>query len=279
VGSYLSARQQHGRWLLRIDDLDPPRAMAGAADTILSQLERSGLRWDGEVMYQSSRTQAYGSALEHLSSLGSLFDCSCGRRALKASATKGIDGLVYPGTCRDADRAGIERLSRRFRIGDGDSGFDDSIRGPQHCDRATDLGDFILRRSDGLFSYPLAAAVDDHQQGITEVVRGADLLAGTHRQRILLDALGHPTPVYAHLPMVLDAAGEKLSKSEGAAALGDEDPRAELLYALRVLGQIAADEAVNPADFEDPESLLQWATTRWDGLTLHCGILGALGLL
>jgi glutamyl-Q tRNA(Asp) synthetase len=260
VGSFLSARSRGGTWLVRMEDLDPPRELAGAAATILRQLEQLALTWDGEVMYQSDRADAYAAALRELEHDGLVFRCSCGRRALKAAAATGIDGPVYPGTCRDAARDPAVRHSLRFRIGAGVHRFDDRWRGPQQGDRESDLGDFNLRRSDGLTSYPLAVVVDDQAQGITEVIRGADLLPATHRQRILQDALGYPAPAYGHLPMILDATGDKLSKSEGAAAIDPNAPAAPLQRALVQLGQAPPPDAASTG----PEALLDWATAHWD---------------
>jgi glutamyl-Q tRNA(Asp) synthetase len=264
LGSFLSARRHGGRWLLRIDDLDPPREMAGAADTILHQLERYALHWDGEVMYQSTRSDAYAAALAALDDQALLYRCGCRRKAWKAIASSGIDGLVYPGTCRELGLGPEQRCSRRFNIGTGAHTFLDQIRGSQVGDRATDLGDFILQRSDGLYAYPLAAAIDDHAQAVTEVVRGSDLLPGTHRQSIVLRALDLEPPGYAHLPMVLDSSGNKLSKRDGATMLSAVEAVDELIQALKILGQIGADEPLGRDDFEGPTALLSWAAARWD---------------
>jgi len=259
LGSYLSARSQGGRWLLRIEDLDPPREVAGAADTIRRQLEALDLHWDGEPWFQSQRSEAYAAALADLDSAGLVFRCTCGRKLLKRTAAEGIDGIIYPGTCRYAARSSEQRHALRMRVGDGMQTFVDRWRGLRSCDRREDLGDFIVRRSDGLYSYPLAAAVDDAAQGITEVVRGADLLPATHKQRLVQEALGYTEPTYGHLPMLLDPAGAKLSKSEGAAALDLAEPTTALCSALAVLGQALPEDAANMG----AEGLLAWSVAHW----------------
>lgn len=256
LGSYLSARAAGGRWLLRMDDLDPPREVPGAADTILRQLEDHGLTWDGAVLYQSQRSEAYRAALAQLVAGGWVFPCRCGRKDLRRRAACGIDGRIYPGDCRQRSMASAGDDALRFRIGDGVSRFVDRYRGEQLADRAGELGDFILMRRDGIASYPLAVVVDDAHQGVTEVVRGEDLLAATHRQRILQDALGLEVPDYGHLPTLLADDGDKLSKSEGAAALGP-DPLSNLRQVLGLMGQQVPAAA-------DRDALLAAAVQGWD---------------
>ncbi len=249
AASWLDARAARGRWLLRIEDIDVPRSVAGAAAEILRTLERLGLWWDGEVVYQSQRTALYRAALERLR--GQTYWCSCTRREI-ADSSLGLaaDGAhIYPGICR----AGSAREGRalRVRTGTEEIGFVDRLLGAQSQVLERDIGDFVLYRADGLFAYQLAVVVDDAAQGITDIVRGADLLDSTPRQIHLQQLLGLPTPRYLHVPVALNAEGEKLAKQTGAGAVAATWHT--LQKALRFLGQPAADsldEAVhnwNPA--------------------------------
>ena len=242
VAGWLDARAAGGQWLLRIEDIDPPREPAGAKDWILEALDAHGLHWDGEPMLQSSRDAAYRAALAHLANAGMLFRCTCTRQDLRAH------GGVYPGTCRDR---GMARLptgtphALRVRVPDGDAArirFEDRLRGSSEFDLAADQGDFIVRRKDGLWAYQLAVVVDDAEQGITDVVRGVDLLDSTPRQIHLQRLLGLPTPRYLHLPILVDQRGDKLSKQAGATGLELSDPRANLARALGWLN-LPADPA------------------------------------
>jgi glutamyl-Q tRNA(Asp) synthetase len=209
VGSYLDARAHGARWLVRIEDLDTPRVIPGCADQQLRTLEAFGFEWDGDVVYQSSRREAYRAALEALNAAGRIFACSCSRKDLGAGGTDGA--LGYPGTCRHgARKAGPHSL--RFRVCDAPIHFDDLFQGPQDFDLTT-CGDVVVQRRDGLASYQLAVVVDDAWQNVTRVVRGADLLASTPWQIDLQSALGLTTPIYGHLPLVVEPDGSKLSKS------------------------------------------------------------------
>lgn len=229
LGSWVLARQAGGEWHVRIEDIDPPRTVTGAARAQLAALAAFGLRHDGPVVRQSQRGGLYQAALDHLLASGQAFECHCSRSVL-------------------ADAGGIHRRcvrhqrrpdpAVRLRVPDGCGiAFEDAVFGHQHQYVNTAVGDFVLRRSDGLWAYQLAVVVDDAAQGITDVVRGADLLDSTPRQILLQRALGLPTPAYAHLPLVLDADGRKLSKSEGAQALADADPLPTLDRLWRMLGQ------------------------------------------
>jgi glutamyl-Q tRNA(Asp) synthetase len=235
AASWLDARAAGGRWLVRIEDLDRARCMAGAADAILRTLERLGLHWDGEVLYQSRRLERYRAALAELAS--HTYWCGCTRREI-ADSSLGLaaDGAhIYPGTCR----AGTARKrALRVRTTIEPIAFVDRVQG--RCEQVLerDIGDFVLYRADGLFAYQLAVVVDDAAQGITDVVRGADLLDSTPRQIYLQRLLGLPTPRYLHVPVALDAAGEKLSKQTAAAPI-EADPQA-LRRALAFLGQPGA---------------------------------------
>lgn len=248
VGSWLHARRADGRWLVRMEDIDTPRVVPGSAEEILGALQRYGLEWDGEVVWQSRRTALYERALAVLRERGHVFDCACSRADLQraASAPLGAEA-VYPGTCRDGLLPGRAARAIRFRAPDGVIAFDDLLAGRVEENVAERTGDFVVRRADGLFAYQLAVVVDDAEQGITQIVRGADLLPSTPRQIALQRALGDPTPVYAHLPLVLAPDGSKLGKRDGALplpTLDDAHVRETLLLALRHLGieQVAPDE-------------------------------------
>lgn len=234
LASYLAARSHDGKWLLRIEDVDPPRIVAGASAGILRTLAAHGFEWDDGVMYQSHRSEAYREALVRLIGMGRAYACVCSRKRLAEQAEPGVDGPVYPGTCRGryADAAG----ATRFLLPEQRVVFHDALLGRVACDVTRECGDFVLQRADGVFSYQLAVVVDDAEQGITHVVRGADLLTSTPRQIVLQQALGYPTPAYTHLPVVLNSRGEKLSKQTLAAPLDDADPLPALRLAGRFLG-------------------------------------------
>ena len=261
VGSWADARAHGGEWLVRMEDLDPPREIPGAADAILRALEALGLEPDGPVVRQSGRGDAYRAALDRLRDRGVLFACGCTRKEIADSGLPGSDGgVVYPGTCRNGPPPGRAARALRARVDDAVIAFDDALQGEVRQDLAREAGDFVLLRADGLFAYQLAVVVDDAAQGITDVVRGADLLDSTPRQVFLQRALGLPTPRYLHLPVATNAAGEKLSKQTGAPALDGSRPGAALVAALRFLGQPA------PADLEraPARTVLDWAAANWD---------------
>lgn len=236
VGSCLEARRHGGRWLLRIEDVDAPRTVAGAADAIIATLTRFGFEWDADIVWQSRHTEAYAAALERLKADGHAFPCACTRRELADSALTRDGSHRYPGTCRDGLPPGRSARAWRVRAA-GVARFDDAIQGPQQEDLEADVGDYIVLRADGLFAYQLAVVVDDAEAGVTHVVRGADLLDSTARQIHLQRLLGLPTPAYAHLPVATNAAGEKLSKQTLAQAIDDHPPAAALTAALAFLGQ------------------------------------------
>lgn len=244
VGSFCLARQQRGRWLLRIEDLDAPRVVPGAADAIMRTLEVLGLAWDGEVVWQSRRVPAYEAALARLRERGLVFACGCSRQEILASAPHpGEEGPVYPGTCRSGMAAGRRPRAMRIQVPDEVVCFADGIYGPVRQCLAGAVGDFVLRRADGLFAYQLAVVVDDAESGVNQVVRGADLLTSTPRQIYLHTCLGYPLPHYIHLPLVIAPDGEKLSKRHGAVAVSSVRERSELLWqALHFLGQDAPED-------------------------------------
>jgi glutamyl-Q tRNA(Asp) synthetase len=207
MGSYLEARAHGGRWLLRMEDLDPPREMPVAADGILRDLAALGFYWDGAILYQSSRGDAYETALDQLQREGHLFPCACTRSEIGDSAVTGIEGPVYPGTCQHGLAPGKTARALRVRVAAGDLGFEDALQGPIRQDLARDIGDFVVRRADGRHAYQLAVVVDDAWAGVTHVVRGADLLLSTPRQLHLQALLGLPRPTYTHLPVLMDVPG------------------------------------------------------------------------
>ena len=220
VGSYLFAKRADGRWLVRIEDIDTPRVVPGSAEEILATLRRYGLQWDGDVVWQSQRTALYEAALDVLRERGLVYDCACSRAELQraASAPLGREP-VYPGTSRNGLPPGRAARAIRFRAPDEVIAFDDLLRGRVEENVARETGDFVVRRADGLFAYQLAVVVDDEEQRVTQVVRGADLLSSTARQIALQRALGYRTPEYAHLPLVVNAEGAKLGKRDGALPL------------------------------------------------------------
>lgn len=259
VGSYLEAQAHGGRWLLRMEDLDPPREMPGAADSILRDLEALGFRWDGPVLYQSKRLTAYEEALDRLQHGGHLFPCACTRSEIADSAVAGIEGPVYAGTCRKGLAAGKTARALRVRVERGDVAFDDRLQGPIHQDIARDVGDFVVRRADGCHAYQLAVVVDDAWQKVTHVVRGADLLLSTPRQLYLQRLLGYPQPIYMHLPVLVNAAGEKLSKQTHAAPLDASHPAFALWQALGYLQQ-SPPQSLRHSSIDD---VWAWAREHW----------------
>lgn len=259
LASYLEARQQQGEWLLRMEDLDTPRNMPGAADAILRSLEAFGFEWDGAVVYQSERHDLYAAALARLQEGGLVYPCGCTRKEIADSAIHGIEGAIYPGTCRSGLPPGKTARAWRIRAENRTIGFDDAILGHVAQNLARDIGDFVLKRADGFYAYQLAVVVDDADQGITHVVRGADLLDSTPRQIYLQQVLGLPAMHYAHIPVVLNAQGEKLSKQTQAAAVDDRQPATQLWQALDFLQQ-SPPAAIRNAPLAD---IWQWGDQNW----------------
>lgn len=260
VGSFLEARSHGGLWLLRMEDLDRPREQPGARDAILRALEACGLFWDGPVATQTQRGDAYHAALHRLAHAGAAYPCACTRREIADSAVAGIEGPVYPGTCRGALPHGRRpRALRVLAAGAAPVTFIDALQGAVTQDVAAEVGDFVIYRADRIVAYQLAVVVDDALQGITDVVRGADLLHSTPRQILLQRLLGLPTPRYAHLPVAVNAAGEKLSKQTRAASFDAGDPVPALVAAMRFLGQPP------PVDLERAgvAEFWQWALQAW----------------
>lgn len=267
TASYLDARRAGGDWLLRIEDLDPPREVPGSADQIVATLAALGFQWNESIVKQSERHAAYQAALDRLLAAGRAFPCSCSRTELQAAQPaqrEESDELYYPGWCRNGVRAPDRPLAIRFKVEPGTIAFADRLQGLQTADLARETGDFVVRRRDGLFSYQLAVVVDDAAQNITRVVRGADLLGSTARQIALQGALGLTTPEYAHLPVAIDANGIKLSKSTGAAAVDARKPAHELWRTLEFLKQGP------PSDLRrgPPAQLWEWAIENWQAQPL-----------
>jgi glutamyl-Q tRNA(Asp) synthetase len=261
LGSYLDARAHGGQWLLRIEDVDEPRTIAGAADSILRTLEGFGFEWDGEVLVQSRRLDLYHAALVRLQLDGEAYPCACSRSEIAAAGSRrSVDGgLIYPGNCRAGLADGKAARAWRLRVPDQELLFADRIQGQTRQNLARDVGDFVLLRADGQYAYQLAVVVDDAAQGVNAVVRGVDLLDSTARQIWLQQRLGLPTPSYAHLPVVVNEAGEKLSKQTQAAPVSASGGSALLAGALQFLGHPAPAEmhGAPVADF------WRWAIASW----------------
>lgn len=259
LASWLDARAHDGTWLVRIEDIDPPREVAGATADILATLDAFGLASDETVLRQSTRSDAYAHALQRLRDAGAAYGCACSRsEAVEAARVAGLPPGVYAGTCRDGTHGRVPR-SIRLRVPDAPDdavAFTDRARGRYAQCLAHDVGDFVLQRADGLWAYQLAVVVDDAAQGITDVVRGADLLDNTPRQIWLQRCLGLPTPRYLHLPIVTNARGEKLSKQTGAPPLDRSDVLGELERAWLQLGfaRLGADSR---------DAFLRSAITPW----------------
>jgi glutamyl-Q tRNA(Asp) synthetase len=258
VASYLHARQHSGRWLLRIDDLDPPRCVPGSAEAIISLLERLELHWDGPVCYQSQRRHIHAEAAAGLLNAALAFRCDCSRRDLLRAHKATPLGVRYDGRCRDRDVPAVDSAVR-VRVDSGETAFEDRLQGPQRIDLRRALGDYVVFRRDDLPAYHLAAVLDDAHQGVTAVVRGCDLLAATFVQIHLADLLGLPSVAYWHLPVLCNARGQKLSKQHRAASVAHMNVSAIAFGALRHLG------AAPPHDLEGaaPGTLWQWAAEHW----------------
>jgi glutamyl-Q tRNA(Asp) synthetase len=254
LASFLDARAHGGTWLVRMEDVDETRCRPEFAEDILRTLTAFGLTWDGEVMVQSQRKARYADALGALDR--HVYACVCSRKEIADSALNGVEGPVYPGTCRTRAHSHAES-ALRVRTDDADITFIDRIQGPCHQNVMRDVGDFILRRKDGLFAYQFAVTIDDHEQGVTDVVRGADLIDSTARQIHLQRLLGFNTPRYLHIPVATNAAGQKLSKQTLAAGVGSASHMQNLVAALQFLGQTPQ------ANASRPRALLDHAIRQW----------------
>ncbi len=260
VASYCDAKSRGGQWLLRIEDVDLTRRVAGASEAIIRTLHTYGFQWDGEIVYQSQRDARYQQALDTLIASDSIYACTCSRREIADSSTlQGIEGAIYRGTClTHAIKPGVTP-AWRMKTSHVQIGFKDLIQGPVAHWMDRDIGDFVLKRADGLFSYQLAVTVDDAAQGITHVVRGADLLHSTPRQICLQRALGFTTPIYAHIPLVTNTEGQKLSKQTLALALPTDNVIPTLLHAFEFLQPASGPAPV----FQHLPDFWQWAIRHW----------------
>ena len=259
MASYLEARRNAGEWLLRIDDIDPPREQPGAADAIIRALNRFGFRWDGEIRYQSRSLARYRDALNRLREEGIAYGCTCTRRDIAAVARSGPNGLIYPGTCRHGLPPGRRTRAWRIRCGVARIRFEDRFQGAIDVSLADTVGDFVIRRADGHIAYHLAAAVDDGSDGISHVVRGHDLLWCTPPQHYLQQQLGLRQPRCGHVPVVVASNGQKLSKQNLAPPVDDERPIMELWRVLDALRQQPPPQLQR----ESLTRLWEWALQNW----------------
>jgi len=262
VASYLHARASGGQWLVRIEDLDQPRCPPGAAAAILRMLDHHGLWWDGSVTYQSERMALYRTTLEQLHAAGHTFACTCSRSQLN-------DAAVYPGICRDRVGSLDAPHSIRLRVPAETCELNDEIQGRHVARLDKDVGDFVILRRDGIFTYQLAVVVDDVAQQITQVVRGADLFDNTPRQLLLFRLLGAAAPRYAHVPVLADRLGHKLSKQTFAGSVESHQPSDNLRLILALLGH-QPPETLTRAE---PRELLTWATAHWDLPSVPRGVV------
>ena len=264
VSSYLDARHNQGDWLLRMEDLDPPREIPGAADDILRTLEALGMHWDGPVVYQSQRNHIYEEALANLQDSGHSYGCACTRREIADSSMKAGSGHVYPGTCRSGITGGRRARSIRVQVYDRTITINDRLQDTLVQPLGRDVGDFIVRRADELVAYQLAVVVDDAEQEISHVVRGADLFDSTPRQVHLQQLLGYPQPAYLHIPVAVNSGNEKLSKQTHAQAINPDNWSTTLRDVLAFLNQ-QLPESVKDASKEE---FWQWAIKHWDANSL-----------
>ncbi|MXS81633.1 tRNA glutamyl-Q(34) synthetase GluQRS [Nitrosomonas oligotropha] len=259
VGSYADAKFHGGKWLVRIEDVDLQRRVPGAAKQILDTLEKLGMEWDEEVIYQSRRSEAYRDALQVLNEQGLLYPCTCSRKEIADSSITGLYGYIYPGTCLNNPASPQNAHALRIQTNDEIITFHDGLKGLYTQKLCSEVGDFVLRRADGIYAYQLAVVVDDAAQNITHVVRGADLIDSTPRQIFLQQLLRYPIPHYMHLPVVTNAAGEKLSKQTNAASVNTAEALQELVDALNFLGQQPPLEILQG----DIASFWRWVIQNW----------------
>lgn len=259
VGSYLEAKSHDGEWLVRIENLDTPREISGASSEILRTLESLEMEWDHDVIYQSERNSVYQTTLAILDEYGVIYPCTCTRREIADSSITGVSGPVYPGTCRSNLLNKKQIGALRVMTDNSLVKFKDALRGQISQRLESETGDFVLRRADGIYAYQLAVVVDDAEQGITHVVRGADLLDSTPRQIYLQKLLGYPTIKYMHLPVVVNNQGKKLSKQNLATPLDISNPVAQLIATVSFLGQEPPTELLK----NSISSFWEWAVKNW----------------
>ena len=264
VASYLQARVNNGEWLVRIEDIDPPREMPGATDAILRALERHGFEFPAPLL-QSSRLEHYDEIITALLDQGLAYRCSCSRKTLQTNPNLGRAGVIYPGTCRTATGdATRQAASVRVRTSNELLTFTDALQGTQKCRLESEIGDYLVRRGDGLVAYQLAVVIDDSYQAISEVVRGTDLLDSTFMQIWLQRCLKLPTPAYMHVPVVTGRDGKKLSKQTGAQELNPDSPVRNILYAFVFLG-LNPPESLQEATLAEAWS---WGFEHWQPAAL-----------
>ncbi|MBV7513059.1 tRNA glutamyl-Q(34) synthetase GluQRS [Pseudomonas sp. PDM25] len=257
LASYLDARSVGGRWLMRMEDLDPPREEPGAQAAILKALESYGFEWDGEVVRQSDRHDAYAEVLNRLFNQGLAYACTCSRKQLEP-----YHG-IYPGFCRNAGHD-TKDAAIRLRVPELEYHFIDRVQGEYRQHLGREVGDFVIRRRDGLYAYQLAVVLDDAWQGITDIVRGADLLDSTPRQLYLQELLGLPQPRYLHIPLITQPDGHKLGKSYRSPPLTEDQATPLLLRALRALGHNPGAELA----YATPREVLNWGIAHWDAVLI-----------
>jgi len=260
VASYCQARSNQGQWLLRIEDLDPPREIAGATDDIIRTLDHYGFEWDGEILLQSNRTDLYLQVLAELSDQRHIYPCTCSRSDIKKTAQITAVGLRYAGTCKKGSRTRNKAHSLRLKTPDKIIGFTDHIQAWYQQNLNRDVGDFIVKRADGEIAYQLAVVVDDAEQNISEIVRGSDLLDSTPRQIYIQEILSFSHPDYAHIPVIVNTDNEKLSKQTMAKPVGKNEVQTNLHAALNYLNQQPPTEL----QYENIDALWSWAITHWD---------------
>ncbi len=259
IASYLEAKSQQGSWLVRIEDLDPPREIPGAAAGILQTLENFDLHWDETVVYQSQRGPLYLAALEKLTEKKQLYPCRCTRKSITQTGHKGRFGAIYSGLCRERLDTDKPAHALRVRTHNEKISFNDQIQGDYSQRLESELGDFVIRRADGLFAYQLAVVVDDAEQGISHIVRGCDLLDNTPRQIHLQQLLAYPTPRYTHLPIALAKDGQKLSKQSGAMAISRRRPQDVAYEILNLLNQSPPIDLIS----SNMDEFWAWAIKHW----------------
>ncbi len=271
VGSYLQAKHNRGLWYVRIEDIDLPRVSQGAEDLILHTLESYGLYWDGPVLRQSQRNKFYQEALDHLLANDLAYPCTCSRKKIQQTAKRGVEGFIYPGTCRHANHKADGQFAIRVKCHNRAITLLDALQGEITQYLETEIGDYVVLRADGYWAYHLAVTVDDAAQKITEVVRGSDLLYSTPRQIYLQRQLGYPTPKYLHLPIATNRQGEKLSKQTNATPLPVDRPLPFLLKTLQFLNQ-APPKELQGATLDE---FWQWAIQNWkvDKIPNCCSIV------
>ena len=261
VASYLDAKAHQGKWLLRIEDIDQARVQAGAIQSILQTLESYGFAWDEEILYQSQRFEHYQKALDYLIQQQQSYPCSCTKKIIQQTAKLGKYGWIYAGTCRQSlANPQAKQYAYRLKCNDLVITFEDKLKGKQSQNVLSEVGDFVLKRSDGVFAYQLAVVLDDAYQNISHIVRGEDLLDNTARQIYLQQLLKLPTPEYLHFPIAKDKTGRKLSKSNHAPEIKITDKLENIHKALQFLGQ----QPPKITDFEHMDDLWKWAITHWN---------------